>query len=96
MANVPNDQLVLMAAIQLNNTTLNVDGHLTSFTNGATGDIIGILMSLANGSRLNLSGALVAVFLNSSFTLTGRLACGFWLRDEQGEYYGYVRHGCWV
>ena len=62
---------VLQGAVQLNNSQLQVGGHLFNFLNGATGAVTGNLATLANDSILDVNGALVAVGLNSSFTLTG-------------------------
>jgi hypothetical protein len=62
---------VLQGAVQLNNSQLQVGGHLFNFLNGATGQVTGNLTALANDSILSVNGALVAVGLNSSFTLTG-------------------------
>lgn len=62
---------VLQAALQLNNSQLQVGGHLFNFLNGATGAVTGNLTALANDSILSVNGALLAVGLNSSFTLTG-------------------------
>jgi hypothetical protein len=62
---------VLQGALQLNNSQLQVGGHLFNFLNGATGAVTGNLTALANGSILSVNGALLAVGLNSSFTLTG-------------------------
>lgn len=62
---------VLQAAVQLNNSQLQVGGHLFNFLNGATGQLSGNLTALANNSLLSVNGALLAVGLNSSFTLSG-------------------------
>jgi hypothetical protein len=62
---------VLQGAVQLNNSQLQVGGHLFNFLNGATGAVTGNLTALANDSILSVNGALLAVGLNSSFTLTG-------------------------
>jgi hypothetical protein len=62
---------VLQGAVQLNNSQLQVGGHLFNFLNGVTGQVTGNLTALANDSILSVNGALVAVGLNSSFTLTG-------------------------
>ena len=61
---------VLQGAVQLNNSQLQVGGHLFNLLNGATGQVTGNLTALANDSILDVNGALVAVGLNSSFTLT--------------------------
>ena len=62
---------VLQGALQLNNSQLQVGGHLFNFLNGATGQVTGNLTALANDSILSVNGALLSVGLNSSFTLTG-------------------------
>jgi len=62
---------VLQGALQLNNSQLQVGGHLFNFLNGATGSVTGNLTTLANDSMLSVNGALVSVGLNSSFTLSG-------------------------
>jgi hypothetical protein len=62
---------VLQGALQLNNSQLQVGGHLFDFLNGATGQVTGNLTALANNSSLSVNGALLSVGLNSSFTLTG-------------------------
>ncbi|MCA9466654.1 MAG: hypothetical protein KC643_14605, partial [Nitrospira sp.] len=62
---------VLQGAVQLNNSQLQVGGHLFNFLNGTTGQVVGNLAALANGSNLTVNGALIAVGLNSSFTLSG-------------------------
>ncbi|MGD9850870.1 MAG: FecR domain-containing protein [Nitrospirales bacterium] len=62
---------VLQAAVQLNNSQLQVGGHLFNFLNGATGQVTGNLTALANNSLLSVNGALLAVGSNSSFSLSG-------------------------
>ncbi|MDR4496192.1 MAG: hypothetical protein R3B74_17595 [Nitrospirales bacterium] len=62
---------VLQGAVLLNNSQLQVGGHLFNFLNGATGQLIGNLTALANDSVLSVNGALLAVGLNSSFSLSG-------------------------
>lgn len=62
---------VLQAAVQLNNSQLQVGGHLFNFLNGATGQVTGNLAALANNSLLSVNGALLAVGSNSSFSLSG-------------------------
>ncbi|TMQ27837.1 MAG: hypothetical protein E6K65_13415 [Nitrospirae bacterium] len=69
MANVPNDQLVLKALVQLLNSTANITGHLINVTNGATASVTGNLLALGGNSTLNLAGALAAVGVGSSFSL---------------------------
>jgi hypothetical protein len=68
---VPNDQLVLRAAILLNASQLNVGGNLFNVTGGAQGTVTGNLAGLANGSTLNLDGAFIYLGTGSSFTLQG-------------------------
>jgi hypothetical protein len=69
--NVPNDQLVLRGAVQLNGSTLSVGGHLFNLTDGARASLTGNLVAMANGSTLNIGGALLNIGTGSSFTLSG-------------------------
>jgi len=62
---------VLQGAVQLNNSQLQVGGHLFNILNGAVGQLAGNLTALANNSLLSVNGALLAVGLNSSFSLSG-------------------------
>jgi hypothetical protein len=78
-ASVPNDRLVLRAAVELNAAQLNVAGNLFKFTGGAQGAVTGNLTALANGSTLNLTGAFINLGLSSSFTLQGGSLVAFGL-----------------
>ncbi len=71
LASIPNDQLTLQAVVQLNNSSLDVGGHLVSVTGGGSANIVGNLVALTNNSTLNLAGSLVNVGAGSAFSLTG-------------------------
>ena len=79
IVNVPNDQLVLQAAIEINNATMDVKDHVFNFTNGASGTINGNLVAIGNDSSLTVGGSLIAVGPGSTMTLTGGslIAFGF-------------------
>jgi len=69
--NIPNDQLVLQGAIEINNATMNVGGNVFNITNVASASITGNLVAIGNNSTLTVGGSLIAVGPGSIFTLTG-------------------------
>jgi hypothetical protein len=93
-ANVPNDRLVLRAAVELNAAQLNVAGNLFNFTGGAQGAVTGNLTALANGSTLNLTGAFINLGLSSSFTLHGGSLVAFGLGTNTVNAGGASCTGC--
>jgi len=93
-ANIPNDQLVLQAAVQLNASQLTVGGNLFNFVGGAKGTITGNLIALANGSTLTITGAFANVGIGSSFTLQGGSLVAFGLGTNTVTVGGATCVGC--
>lgn len=92
--NVPNDQLVLRGAVQLNGSTLSVGGHLFNITDGAKASMMGNLVALANGSTLNVAGGLVNVGAGSSFSLAGGSLVSFGVGTNSVNIGGGTCSGC--
>jgi hypothetical protein len=93
-ANVPNDQLVLRGAVQLNGSTLSVGGHLFNLTDGARASLTGNLVALANGSTLNIGQALINVGPGSNFTLSGGSLVSFGIGTNNVNIGGATCPGC--
>ena len=93
-ANVPNDQLILRGAVQLNGSTLSVGGHLFNITEGAKASMTGNLVALANGSTLNVAGALINVGTGSSFSLAGGSLVSFGVGTNNVNVTGATCAGC--